>query len=226
MRTKPSYSLSAGLGFVSVILLVAKKLSKEVNMTRIGLIRHGSTQWNKAGRAQGLTDLPLDEEGRDQARLLAEHLVQEKWDVICASDLSRAQETAEIIATRLGLPKVEIVPELREMNAGQIEGTTEEERRSKWGNNWNKLELGLEHPDVGADRGSRCIEQIAKQHEGRNVLIVSHGILLRNALSRLVPELCQEMLLTNTSITMLNFENNVWNCEFYNFAEHLNKEQN
>lgn len=68
-------------------------------MTKIALIRHGSTAWNKEKRSQGQTDNPLDQEGREQALLLAVRLSEETWDAIYASDLERASETARIIAT-------------------------------------------------------------------------------------------------------------------------------
>lgn len=72
-------------------------------MTRIGLIRHGSTAWNKEGRIQGHTDNPLDEEGLQQAEAIAERLSGEHWDYIYSSDLLRARQTAEVIAAKLGL---------------------------------------------------------------------------------------------------------------------------
>ncbi|WP_337019427.1 histidine phosphatase family protein, partial [Oceanobacillus massiliensis] len=71
-------------------------------MTEIGLIRHGSTAWNKERRAQGSSDIPLDEEGLMQAKLVAERLSAEKWDVMYSSDLSRARQTAEAIADKTG----------------------------------------------------------------------------------------------------------------------------
>lgn len=113
-------------------------------MTTIGLIRHGSTAWNKEGRAQGHTDNPLDAEGVQQAVLLAERLSTEQWDYLYSSDLLRARQTAEVIATRLGMEIAGLVPGIREMNAGQIEGTTEQDRVERWGSEWKKLDLGLE----------------------------------------------------------------------------------
>lgn len=190
-------------------------------MTRIGLIRHGSTLWNKTGRVQGLTDNPLDEEGLEQAARLAENLSGERWDRIYASDLLRARQTAEIIAKRLGIAEITLDSRLQEMNAGLIEGTTEEERQQKWGKDWKKLELGLEPPDIGMERGAACIAEIARKHKGEHVLIVSHGILLRNSLRKLVPELSAEPLLGNTAITMLKLEDDIWTCELYNSTDHL-----
>jgi 2,3-bisphosphoglycerate-dependent phosphoglycerate mutase len=190
-------------------------------MTTVGLIRHGSTIWNKTGRVQGLTDNPLDEDGRREAKLLGQWLSGQSWDLIYASDLIRARETAEIIARQIGLHQVEIDPRLREMNAGLIEGTTEEERRIRWGSDWNKLELGLEAPDLGMERGAACIADIVDHHPGCNILIVSHGVLLHHSLRKLVPGLADKMGLHNTAITLLTRDEGEWTCPLYNGTEHL-----
>ncbi|GGA44910.1 histidine phosphatase family protein [Paenibacillus physcomitrellae] len=192
-------------------------------MTQVGLIRHGSTLWNKTGRVQGLTDNPLDEDGRREAQLLGKWLSGQQWDRIYASDLVRARETAEIIAAELGISKIEIDPRLREMNAGQIEGTTEEERLSKWGHGWKELELGLEAPDLGMERGAACITEIADRHKGESILIVSHGVLLYHSLRKLVPGLSNRMDLGNTAFTVLAREGGVWSCSLYNGNKHLNE---
>ena len=63
-------------------------------MTRLVLIRHGQTAWNKSGKYQGQSDVALSEEGLEQARCLAEHFPVEKLDAVYASDLSRAMVTA------------------------------------------------------------------------------------------------------------------------------------
>ena len=59
-------------------------------MTKFGLIRHGLTEWNEMGKAQGISDIPLNSAGLKQAHALAKRLsLGEKWDIIIASDLSR-----------------------------------------------------------------------------------------------------------------------------------------
>ncbi|WP_379135700.1 histidine phosphatase family protein [Paenibacillus sp. sgz500958] len=190
-------------------------------MTRIGLIRHGSTYWNKEGRAQGYTDNELDEEGKQQAEAIAERLSKEQWDVIYSSDLLRARQTAEIIAQRLGLPITGLVPGVREMNGGLIEGTTEQDRIERWGDSWRTLDLGLEKPEAGKLRGSRAIEEIAAKHPGKNILVVSHGAILRSTLRGLVPGLNVDELLKNTSITRIVRSGDGWSCELYNCVAHL-----
>lgn len=193
-------------------------------MTTIGLIRHGSTAWNKEGRVQGHTDNPLDADGFQQAVLLAERLSAEQWDYIYSSDLLRARQTAEVIAERLGLEVAGILPGIREMNAGLIEGTTEQDRVERWGSEWKTLDLGLECPEASEIRGSQAIEEIAEKHPGKNILVVSHGAILRNCLRRLIPELDGTVLLNNTSITRITKSDAGWTCDLYNCARHLENE--
>src|SRR5581483_12433051 len=72
-------------------------------MTTLLLVRHGETDWNSERRWQGHADEPLNETGRAQAREVADELADRSIDAVYSSDLSRARETAEIIAARLGL---------------------------------------------------------------------------------------------------------------------------
>lgn len=191
-------------------------------MTMIGLIRHGSTAWNKEGRIQGHTNNPLDEEGQRQAAAIAERLSREKWDYIYSSDLLRAVQTAEVIAGRLGLPLSGQLPGMREMYGGMIEGTTESERVERWGSGWRSMDVGLESDESGQQRGSQAIEEVAARHPGKRILIVSHGAILRSSLRRLVPGLDVSKFLDNTSITHIVKGDSAWTCELYNCVEHMN----
>ncbi|ULO06576.1 histidine phosphatase family protein [Paenibacillus sp. 19GGS1-52] len=191
-------------------------------MTTFGLIRHGSTYWNKEGRIQGHTDNSLDEEGLQQAAAIAERLSGEQWDFIYSSDLLRAKQTAEVIATRLGIEITGLVPGIREMSGGLIEGTLETERVERWGSEWKSLELGLESFEAGLLRGSQAIKEIAGKHPGAKILVVSHGAILRSTLKGLIPELDVSEFLKNTSITRITQADDVWHCELYNSVEHLN----
>lgn len=194
-------------------------------MTTIGLIRHGSTAWNKEGRIQGHTDNPLDEEGLQQAAAIAERLSGEQWDYIYSSDLLRAVQTAEVISKRLGIPIAGQVPGVREMNGGLIEGTTEDERVQRWGSGWKSMDMGLESDESGQQRGSRAIEEIAARHPGKRILLVSHGAILRSSLRKLVPGLDVGELLKNTSITHIVKDNSGWTCALYNCVAHMEAER-
>ncbi|MHC8520704.1 histidine phosphatase family protein [Rossellomorea sp. H39__3] len=191
-------------------------------MTTIGLIRHGITEWNLLGKAQGISDIPLNETGREQAGKLGERLAaEEPWDLIIASDLCRATETADIIGSKIGLSLHHTDETIREVNCGEAEGMTEEERLEKWGKEWRSRAIGMEkHEDV-AGRGLRFLEDVVQKYEGKRVLVVSHGALIGLTLKRLMPDAFQQTNMENTSITVLHHHEDQWDCSLYNCSKHL-----
>ncbi len=130
---------------------------------RIGWIRHGRTEWNALGKIQGQTDIPLNEEGIRQARALAERLAADgmHWDGVVSSHLSRARETARIIAEKLEIPLLEPDERLQERYFGEIEGTTEQERISRWGEQWRQTYEGQESDELVRARGFGFFEGLA-----------------------------------------------------------------
>ena len=90
-------------------------------MTRLFLIRHGETEWNRQNKLQGHSDIHLSPEGFHQAITFAEHAPFKHADAIYSSDLVRAMDTAIILAERFNLT-IKMMPELREMNYGDWEG--------------------------------------------------------------------------------------------------------
>ena len=62
------------------------------------LVRHGETEWNRKGKIQGHLDVPLNEHGRRQVKMLAKRLAKCRFTAVYASDLSRTIKTAQIIA--------------------------------------------------------------------------------------------------------------------------------
>ncbi|GIP36478.1 histidine phosphatase family protein [Paenibacillus sp. J2TS4] len=189
-------------------------------MIRIGLIRHGETAWNAERRAQGQSDIPLNELGRQQARALAVRLRKEPWDSIYSSDLSRAKETADIVAGSMGL-KVQTDPRLREMHKGETEGTTLAERINRWGEQWETLPLGIEEDRSIIGRGTSFLSEIVETSQGKSILVVSHGALIGLTVRSLVPHLDVEAHFHNTSITIINYNGSEWDCELFNCARHI-----
>jgi 2,3-bisphosphoglycerate-dependent phosphoglycerate mutase len=139
-------------------------------VTTLLLVRHGETDWNAEGRLQGHTDRPLNDYGRRQATELAERLAGETIDAIYTSDLSRARETAEIVAARLGLP-VLVDAGLREKDWGTWEGLTGDERVT--------VDLVGESTEDHRERVMRAVRQIVGRHPGGRVVVVTHGGSLR-----------------------------------------------
>ncbi|WP_211744991.1 histidine phosphatase family protein [Paenibacillus sp. Marseille-Q4541] len=189
---------------------------------RIGLIRHGLTDWNVAGRIQGRSDIPLNEEGRRQAKLLGERLLTEpyQWDYIITSGLSRAQETGEIISGIIHVPLLPPDERLQERSFGQAEGLTQEEREAKWGVDWNSLDLGQEKEPEMRLRALAFINDLAQQYPHHHILVVSHGALLAQLYRALYEDRYTERI-GNLSLTILENEEENWNPLLYNCTKHL-----
>ena len=89
----------------------------------VHLVRHGETEWNRDGRCQGVTDIPLTEKGIQQAEALGQGFAATRPSLILASPLQRAQETAARLAQPHG-SVIETVPALQEWDQGDLEGLT------------------------------------------------------------------------------------------------------
>lgn len=190
-------------------------------MTVLGLIRHGVTDWNQASRMQGQTDIPLNKEGERQAQLLAQRLKNEalQWDVLYSSDLSRASLTAEYIREALGLQQIHIHPLLRERKFGLAEGLTPEERQAKFPSGLEP-DAQIEPEEEVLKRASRVLDEIMHQHEGKHILIVSHGGFLRKMFKLLSSHL-PNTYIANTALTILTKEQDTWNVQLHNCSKHL-----
>ena len=148
-------------------------------MTRIFCIRHAQSVWNAEGRWQGQADPPLSDRGRDDARAAA-RVLEGMVERVVASDLLRALETAEIVASALALGEVDISPDLREIDIGEWSGLTRDEIEERWPGGiagWRSGEFsppGAEDRDAFVARVVRGLERVARS-DGRPALVVTHG---------------------------------------------------
>jgi glucosyl-3-phosphoglycerate phosphatase len=151
-------------------------------VTNLLLARHGETDWNRDGRFQGHADPPLNERGRQQAHALADLLRTEGIEAIYSSDLLRAQETAQIVAGRLGLDVV-LDPQLRERDVGEWSGLTRAEIEERFPEQLRAWRAGAvtigESREALSDRVLAAARRISKAHPDGHVLVVSHGGALR-----------------------------------------------
>lgn len=123
------------------------------------LLRHGETEFNRAGRWQGQIDSPLTDTGRTQAFTAAKRLAGFRFDAIISSPLGRAAETANIVAESLDLA-VRTDPRLMEVSSGVLEGLTSEEIEQRWPgfiawraqDRWTRAPEGGETYDAAARR--------------------------------------------------------------------------
>ena len=154
------------------------------------LVRHGETDWNATGRAQGHEDIPLNANGVQQAKRLAARLAGQHFDAVIASDLSRALQTARAVASSLaGAPAVQIDPRWREQHLGAIQGLTHAEIvAGGWKAPNHPLEMweGAESRVQLMERIRAPLAELHAQFAGGRVLVVSHGGTLRAAVQLLI----------------------------------------
>lgn len=190
-------------------------------MTMIGLVRHGITDWNMEGRMQGRNDIPLNDEGRRQAELLGRRMAGEQWDMIYSSDLSRARETADIIAKHMGLKVQGTDSRLAERAFGLLEGTTEQDRLERWGDGWKTMDLGAEDKSAVVGRTLAILDELHHKHPEKRILVVSHGAVIGSLLETLFPEFGY-IGLKNTCVNILRrLQASKWECLLHNCVKHL-----
>ena len=155
------------------------------------LLRHGETIGNAESRWQGQADYPLTNKGREQARALAKRWKNEKvnFDRVIASPLGRTKETADIIASELGLT-VELDPLWLERDNGEFSGLTAHEVRT----NFTHMPFYTPYDPVGLKgegdwelflRAGQALHELLKRPSGR-YLVVSHGGLLNQVMHAVV----------------------------------------
>ncbi len=167
------------------------------------LARHGSIGNAPIKRYYGSTDLPLDAAGKRQARALAELLRARRPARCFSSPLRRTLETAQTVATHLSL-KVEVMPELREIDFGQWEGLSFEEIRqsdpdavARWAAMWERSakEARRDSPDFefpGGERIHDFLERTSRAAEllaavpGEEVVAFTHGGVIRAVICHLL----------------------------------------
>ncbi|HTL11109.1 MAG TPA: histidine phosphatase family protein [Bdellovibrionota bacterium] len=164
----------------------------------IFVFRHGETDWNREGRFQGHTDVPLNEVGRAQARSLIRALEGRGLEAVLASDLSRATETGQIVADALGIP-LHTHSGLREAHLGDAQGLTFEQIEARFGSEtlgrWRSslpTDADVAYPggESGAEvmnRAFAALEDFLRRHPFQRVGVATHGGVVRRILQKLLP---------------------------------------
>ena len=183
-------------------------------MMRLLLARHGQTEENNQGKIQGQLDVPLNERGREQARLLRDRLAGVKIAVAYTSPLARALETAQIVLEPHGLePRQE--DRLKEASYGVWEGMTWLEVQNKYPLAFAEWAVDRERAPEGAEtthqvksRAHQLMGEIRSEHREGTVLVLTHGGPLRLMLCcafDIPPEWAFDMAIDNTAISELTF---------------------
>ncbi len=155
-------------------------------MTSIYLVRHGQTAWNKEEIFRGRTDVPLDETGQKQAALAGQYFREMEIHAIYSSPLARARETAQAIARILNL-KVEPLEAMIDMSFGKWEGHAHQEIRKidsetyrQWVESPHLAKLpGGESLDDVSTRSMAALEELVRDHAGKNLVLVSHRVICK-----------------------------------------------
>ncbi|KAG0480094.1 hypothetical protein HPP92_010692 [Vanilla planifolia] len=196
------------------------------------IVRHGETSCNASRILQGHIDSELNDIGRKQAIAVSSYLAKEgKFSAIYSSDLQRASETASIIASGCSLREVVLDPSLRERHLGDLQGLTLRDAQ-KLKPFAYKLFLSAkreqELPGSGESldqlhkRCTSCLEHIAKKHQGEQIILVTHGGVLRELYRKACPLGSMHGTIKNTSINVIRiYSNGKWCIKKWGDVSHL-----
>lgn len=146
---------------------------------KLYIARHGETPWNVENRVSGRTDVPLTEKGVEQARLLARNAMGKGIQVIIASPLLRARQTAQAVSEAIGVP-IELDERLIELDFGSFEGGP----RSDPDFQYTRAQFPTRYPGGESafqlcHRVYSCLEDVKRKYAGKTVLLVCHGGVCR-----------------------------------------------
>ena len=200
-------------------------------MTRIILVRHGETEWNRESRIQGHTDSVLTAEGRAQAAAIGARLAAERIDAIVSSDLGRAMDTAARIAMRCGHP-VAGDPRLRERCFGLGEGLTYDEAGVRYPDAFSRRREtdpdfaipGGESRRAFHERIGRAFDDLAREHAGTRIVVVTHGGVLATMYRRIhgiALSTPHKVPITNAAFNELAFADGAWSVAAWDDTAHL-----
>lgn len=200
------------------------------------IVRHGQTNWNILGRTQGHGNSDLTKKGLEQAKELADTIVDYPIDYIYSSDLGRAVQTAQIIANKLNLD-VNKTPALREMGFGIWEGLLIEEIKkyhldtyNTWRNKPHLVNIeGGENLNIIKERTDKFIEELNKKYDNKHIVLVSHSVTVRAMLLSFLGSSMQNIYRIKQDNTALN----IVECRDYgpvvikmNDTSHIKNNQN
>ncbi|RDU23027.1 histidine phosphatase family protein [Anaerosacchariphilus polymeriproducens] len=191
---------------------------------RLYLVRHGETDWNKKGLIQGSSDIPLNEYGRELARITAKALRDIKFDKVYASPYIRAYETAQILCEHHKIPIIKD-SRIKEFNFGNYEGKSIEILRTdkRYTEFWkcfsNPEEYvakdGAETYDAFLIRIKSFIDEIIipNQNDSDNILVAAHGAVIRGFLYYIKKESLKNLWNThqkNCSVNIIDVRNDTF----------------
>lgn len=199
-------------------------------MTRLLLLRHGQSENNLSNRSSGQYDTPLTALGVEQARIACQYVLSAyAVDAIWSSDLSRARDTVTPVARALGM-EIKTSPLLREVDVGIFANVYYPEVRTRWASEYTEwiqyraaAPGGESFADLGA-RADRILRRIARECEGKTVLVGTHAGLIRAMLTLIeYGEISQKMDLVkipNASLTCLDWDGESFSVSVRGFCDY------
>ena len=194
---------------------LGKNVPSKIGNSRIVIVRHGETDWNMEGRFQGQIDIPLNENGKDQAKKASEYLKDINFNKAYSSSMMRPFETAQIILGNKNL-KIKKIDELVEISHGLWEGKLENEIRDNWPKllaDWHQKPETVTMPegesirDV-AKRSIAAWERICDDQEDEDItLLVAHDAVNKTLICHLLGLDCSNIWMIkqgNGGITVID----------------------
>jgi probable phosphoglycerate mutase len=176
------------------------------------LVRHGETAWSKSGQHTGRTDIPLTENGIEQAKRAGRYLADRQFALALSSPLERARDTARLIGV-----DPEVDEDLLEWDYGAYEGLTTPQIRVLRHGPWDLWDDGVPAGDTPGEnaaevrvRAERVLDRARPVlAEGDDAVFIAHGHVLRAigaAWIRLAPQEGAVLYLTTASVSTLGYE--------------------
>ena len=199
--------------------------------TQLIIVRHGETEWNIKSIRQGNLDSRLTEKGMAQANALAQRLARESFTALYSSDLGRAVQTAEEVASVTG-HEIITDPRLRERHLGIFQGLSGEEIKQKHPEEYKlHRSLGPDYVIPGGEsvkqqvtRNIAYLNEIGSKHLGETIVVVTHGGvisgLFRHTLS--IPfNAPRRFEFTNAGLNIFAYEEGDWFLLTWGDVSHL-----
>jgi probable phosphoglycerate mutase len=188
-------------------------------MAQVYLIRHGETEWSRSGKHTGISDIPLTEHGREQAKRLRVELATKNFQLVLTSPLRRARETCELAGLAA---HAQIDPALTEWNYGDYEGLTSEQihaHRPSWTIFNDGGGPGGETPEQVGLRVEHVLARV--RGSSGDAVLFAHGHVLRVFAARwlgLAPSAGAHFLLDTATLSVLDSSSGVSAVKRWNVA--------
>lgn len=200
-------------------------------MTKLFIVRHAETEWNRNGRLQGWKNAPLTDKGKKQAKMLKDRLNNEPIDIAYSSPLGRTCDTADILLDGRDVPLIKD-DRLKEINMGRWEGVKSEEVKEKnpdlYNTFWSRPDkyepiTGESYHEL-QERVLSGLNEIIKKHPGENILLISHGcatkIIMAYFESKPLKELWNPPKIKEASLSIVDVKDGKPNILLYGDTSH------